>query len=280
MELFVSDLDGTLLDGSGCLSPYTREAVVALLAKGLPLALASARSVETIAPLFEGVPLELPVIEFNGACLTDLRTRRCLRYHTLAPSLTESIVSCAAEVGLAAVLATYDGERQQLHPPQGAVNAGVRWYLDRRRAAGDRRLAAPEETKRSAARGVLCITLIGRPAAVRALEATLKDSFGAAVQTLCYDNRYQPGWQWLTAQAAEATKGRGLADLAQLTGVGLKAITAFGDEINDLPLFEAAGFAVAVANAIEPLKAMADHVIGPHHEDSVSRYLKETWTGR
>lgn len=278
MKLFVSDLDGTLLDRSGRLSRTTRDALCAQLARGLPLAVASARSIETIAPLFEGVPLTLPVIEFNGACLTDLRTRQCLHRHTLPPSLTESIVSCAEAVGLAAVLASHDGQRQQLHPPAGDTNAGVQWYLERRRQARDPRVVAPEETKRTAARGAVCVTVIGRPRPVEALQETLHESFGATVQTLSYDNRYQPGWQWLTVQAAGVTKGRALRDLAQHVGERLEATTAFGDEVNDLPLFEAAGVSVAVANAIEPLRAIADEVIGPHHEDSVSHYLRERWT--
>ena len=53
-------------------------------------------------------------------------------------------------------------------------------------------------------------------------------------------------------------------------------MTVFGDEINDPPMFRAAGRGVAVENAIAELKAIAHEVIGPHHEDSVVQYLRRS----
>ena len=47
----------------------------------------------------------------------------------------------------------------------------------------------------------------------------------------------------------------------------------FGDEANDIPMFEIAGRGVAVENAIPELKRIAHEIIGPHHSDSVVRYL-------
>ena len=61
--------------------------------------------------------------------------------------------------------------------------------------------------------------------------------------------------------------------------MALSDVTVFGDYANDIPVFQAAGWAVAVANAQEAVKRHADEVIGHHEEDSVVRYLRNHWTG-
>ena len=82
-RLFVSDLDGTLLDRSARLSEWSRERLGRLLGSGMPFTVASARSIHTIASILDGVAIQLPVIEFNGAFITDLRTRSSLMCHAL-----------------------------------------------------------------------------------------------------------------------------------------------------------------------------------------------------
>jgi hydroxymethylpyrimidine pyrophosphatase-like HAD family hydrolase len=52
-------------------------------------------------------------------------------------------------------------------------------------------------------------------------------------------------------------------------------IIAFGDEENDLPMFEAAGFSAAPFNAKENVKAKADLVVGSNAEDGVAAFLEE-----
>jgi len=57
----------------------------------------------------------------------------------------------------------------------------------------------------------------------------------------------------------------------------MERVTVFGDHINDIPMFEEAGHAVAVENAVPELKVHADEVIGPNTSDSVVRWLAAHW---
>jgi hydroxymethylpyrimidine pyrophosphatase-like HAD family hydrolase len=54
----------------------------------------------------------------------------------------------------------------------------------------------------------------------------------------------------------------------------IKDVTVFGDSVNDIGMFKLAGTAVAVSNALDEVKAVADVVL-PHSndEDGVARYL-------
>lgn len=75
-HLYVSDLDGTLLSNNGTLSNNSRAALQQLLSDGVAFSVASARSVVSIKPILSGIRLSLPVIEFNGAFLSDLDSGR------------------------------------------------------------------------------------------------------------------------------------------------------------------------------------------------------------
>ncbi|MDE6134546.1 MAG: HAD family hydrolase, partial [Muribaculaceae bacterium] len=54
---------------------------------------------------------------------------------------------------------------------------------------------------------------------------------------------------------------------------GADRLMVFGDNLNDIPMFEVADVAVAVGNALPEVKAAADVVIEPNYTDSVARYI-------
>ena len=126
------------------------------------------------------------------------------------------------------------------------------------------------------------VTDFGASEASVALEAPSKrasaiaETFPGQTHALLYENAYQRGWFWLTVQSPLATKAHALRALADAAGVAIAETTVFGDEINDVPMFELAGHAVAVENAVSELKRIAHEIIGPHHQDSVVRYLLAT----
>ena len=65
--IYISDLDGTLVNDNAELSKYAIQNLNALIADGLPLTVASARSIVSIQQMLNGIELPLPVICFNGA---------------------------------------------------------------------------------------------------------------------------------------------------------------------------------------------------------------------
>ena len=72
----------------------------------------------------------------------------------------------------------------------------------------------------------------------------------------------------ITVDAANAA--RRLKEL-----LGCERVVAFGDAINDLPMFEISDACYAVENAVEELKAAADGVIGSNENDGVAKWLLE-----
>ncbi len=70
------------------------------------------------------------------------------------------------------------------------------------------------------------------------------------------------------------SKGSGLAFVAAHLGFDLARTVAFGDGENDLELLDAAGYAIAVENADEELKARADWVCPGVAEEGVAQVLE------
>jgi len=138
-NLFIADLDGTLLDPSARLSDFARKAVMRLLAAGVSFTVASARSVQSMRPILGDLPLRLPVVGLNGAFLSDLRTGRHERVAAIAPSALPRLLRAADSLGLQPFVTSYDGARDNLYIP-APDNDGIGWYLHDRRSAANPRL--------------------------------------------------------------------------------------------------------------------------------------------
>ena len=74
---------------------------------------------------------------------------------------------------------------------------------------------------------------------------------------------------------AQATKGCGLSALAAHLGIDVSQIMAFGDGENDQTMIEAAGFGVAMGNAVDSLKAAADYVTLTNDKDGVAAAIEK-----
>ena len=87
-----------------------------------------------------------------------------------------------------------------------------------------------------------------------------------------YLDVYNGAW-YLEIFSDRASKANGIRFLREK--YGFERVVAFGDNLNDLSMFEAADVRIAVGNAREELKAAADLVIGDNRNDGVVRWLTD-----
>lgn len=272
--LFVSDLDGTLLDPEARLDAGARERLNRLIRNGLQFTVASARSVYSMVEILDGLDLRLPVIEFNGGYVSEFSTQRSLVCHSIQRPLALATTEIALSAGLSPIFSTQLDGQQQVYLSHGDLNAGQHWYLRDREEASDPRPRSRVDPHRMPEERIVCITLIDRERALLPMREAARVRFGASLQTHLFENRYNPGWYWLTFHAADATKAHALEWLAERHGFAMEQVTVFGDDLNDLPMFQAAGKGIAVANAHPEIKRASAELIGPHHENSVVDYLE------
>ncbi|MDR6226697.1 HAD family hydrolase [Desmospora profundinema] len=271
-QLFVSDLDGTLLNPTASLSTYSRRQLKRLLEKGLPFTVASARNVISIRNILEDLPIRMPVIELNGAFISDLRTGRHEVVHAIERPLVPEVIEWGRQAGCSPFVTTFDGREDRLYVGD-ILNQGMADYYRERVRERDPRLRDGVPLARSIREMVVCIVFIDRVERLAPLAEKIRKQCGDRVQTHLIHEIYAPGWYWLTVHDRQATKDQAIQVLLESEGLSRKELTVFGDQANDLPMFRLAGRAIAVSNAWEPLKKAATHVIGHHRDDSVVRYL-------
>lgn len=89
----------------------------------------------------------------------------------------------------------------------------------------------------------------------------------------CVSSRWYPDFADITA--TNANKGNGLLDIISHEDIRIDETMAFGDGGNDLSIIEKAGLGVAMGNANQTLKDVADYVTSSVDEDGVYNAMKK-----
>lgn len=278
-SFYVSDLDGTLLTNEGQLSDYTRQTLTRLLKAGLPFTAASARSVVSMREVLKDLPLAFPVIEHNGAFISDFKTGRHEIINAIEPEIVEGLMRLIHDRRQVPVLSAFDGERDRVYYSQ-IINDGMALYLKGRQKQNDPRLRQVEKFEPVLGQAIVCMTVIGKREELKPFEKVFQDQYGLRIETHCFEDLYSPGWHWLTLHDRRATKDQAIRILQEKQGLQDKELVVFGDHINDIKMFKIAGRSIAVENAQPELKRHAHQVIEANEKDSVARFLEEDWEKR
>jgi 5-amino-6-(5-phospho-D-ribitylamino)uracil phosphatase len=272
-SIYVCDLDGTLLRSDATLSGFAREGLNRLNDAGVLVTVASARGTAGMRALFEGVRLRLPVIELNGAFVSELESGR----HVVSNVLSERDACAALEAILASgvdpVVSTWDGSRDCVHFGT-RVNESLAWYVEEKKAYRDPRLV-PCDDLRAVVRleQVAQITTFALDGEAVAFAEGLRSALGQDVTVHDAPNVYRPGWTEITVQHRAASKGAAVPALLTVCDAIEAEVVACGDHLNDLSLFEVASRSVAPANAHPAVLEAATEVVGSNDEDGIVRYL-------
>lgn len=274
--LFVSDLDGTLLDREAQLSSRTREGLASLLERNVAFTIATARSIVSVRERVD-LPLRLPVICANGTFVDEIGQPGHRHVAGLDRDLARAVWDAAGTAGLELLVTTtspHHGDRMFF--PEAPREPTASFLKDRIEHADPRtRVVAAAVTERALAEDTVTgLVAIDAASRLGPFEALVADAHGARLSVHLNDDYYLRGYQWLTVNAARATKGEGVRWMRERYAADTERLVVFGDQTNDLPMFAIADHAVATANADPSVKEAADEVIGDHHDDAVITWLE------
>ncbi len=275
--VYVSDLDGTLLGSNAKLSSFSKIILNELLQQGLQFTVASARSIVSMQRMLKGLNLRLPVIEFNGAFISDFDSGRHEIINSISPEIVESIYKLILEFRCVPFVSSFNGTEDCVYY-KDVINDGMRWYLNDCLTKKDRRWRTIEDLTHSFGDRVVCLTVIGYAQQLLELQGAIIQIHGTSVETHLMENQYSPGWYWLTIHDCKATKDQAIQTLVENYGLEKSEIVVFGDQINDIKMFKVADRAIAVANADPQLKGYATLLIGSNTESSVVKYIHQDWS--
>ena len=138
--LYICDLDGTLLRSDATLSDFARDGINELIEAGVCLTVASARGTAGMRALLDGVRLQLPVIELNGAFVSDMHSGRHVASNILSEQDACAALGVILATGMDPVVSTWDGRRDRVHFGT-RMNESISWYVEEKRKHRDPRLA-------------------------------------------------------------------------------------------------------------------------------------------
>lgn len=242
-QLIAADLDGTLLDSRGHVTPAVSAAIRQATKAGIEFIIASGRNRPAVEPVLQELGLRTAHIGTGGAYLA-LPDGEVLFHQPVPAVCIPEIVRLVREHGLG--MGFFEIDATYLEGPPGWVD----WMLEHYSSPG----TLVVQDMLSAGGGLPGkIFLWGDiPPLLEAVQAL--ESCGLPL-TLAksLENGYE-------INAAGVTKGQALQAYAKMTGIPLDKIIAFGDQHNDLSMFSIAGLSVAMGNAPAAVQARAQHV--------------------
>ncbi|AWN22614.1 hydrolase [Deinococcus irradiatisoli] len=256
-RLVASDLDGTLLTSRQDVSARSRAALAAVQAAGGVVVLITGRPSRMVLPLAADLGLAGHVICSNGAAIHRLPGGEAEELRTLSPDTLRRAVPQLRRACPDLGLALEWGEDMQAETAYRAAPDSVADVLDVLDAGYPVLKVMARSTRRSP------------PALAELINAECGDDLHASLS----------GAPFAEIAARGVNKSAALARLCAALNVAPDEVIAFGDAPNDLPLLSWAGRGVAVANAVDEVKALADEVTLGHDEDGVAAVLERLLAG-
>lgn len=267
--LYVSDLDGTLLQSNERMSEYTNQTINALIGRGMLFSYATARSYITACKVTAGLRTDIPLVVYNGAALVDGGDGTPMLKNFFGAEIVEVLRDLFSHEVYPIVYA-YLGEKEVFSYIPSRCTPGVDMFLDSRK--GDIRTHPVADEDGLCQGEIFYVTCIDSREKLEPLYEKYRDRHHCVFQTELYTRQ-----QWLEIMPREASKSHAIQQLKRQ--LGCDRLVVFGDGRNDMDMFEAADEAYAVGNAVPELKAVATAVIGSNDSDGVARWLLEHYKG-
>ncbi|WP_054026384.1 Cof-type HAD-IIB family hydrolase [Bacillus sp. FJAT-28004] len=275
---FLTDLDGTLLQSDATLSEYTINVICNAMKQGIIISYATARSYISSNKIVSVIPWKYPIILYNGAVIFDPVSSKVIGGYWLDNETTNQIIEIGRKQGLIPFLFALDEEDKERVFHEKLLRMGDLTFYESR--PNDPRFGEMLLLECSDAFRTLIVTYIGLLHELEPLKDEVQRRFGNQVHIHLMKDQYIENHYFLEFSHSKANKKEGLKQWAELMHCMPEDVTAFGDNLNDLGMFETAGTKVAVSNAHPNLIALSTLVVESNDEDGVAKYIHRVTKGQ
>ncbi|HHX42588.1 MAG TPA: HAD family phosphatase [Chloroflexi bacterium] len=263
LRLIALDLDGTLLHEDLTISPRVRRSLACAASAGVRLTLASGRGYPAMRRWANELAITTPLICYQGAVVVDAATCQRIYQRTFGYDTVRAVVAFVRARDLSLTL--YVGDEIYVENKRHTDAFYDQWFGLPTHQVDDLLTALPGEPDK--------FLIVGEEDALDALRPAVEDAFGDQLQ-IVRSHRY-----FLEGLAAGASKGQALAWLAGELGIAREETMAIGDSGNDRSMIAWAGLGVAMGNASEEAKAVADWIAPGIDEDGVAEAIERHCLG-
>jgi Cof subfamily protein (haloacid dehalogenase superfamily) len=257
------DVDGTLLDSDHRLADAVKGALCDLAAHDVHVILATARGPKILGAVLRLLPISPLLVCFSGAWIGEIDretltpTREILnRRHSM--TVARLIVAKASELNLEPNVLTVDSWRVRKLTREILLESKIAEcspvvtpdLLPEGDSPNKILLITPEETSNQPLHTV-----------------------AASVQSVCSVAFSKPNYLEIVPLGVH--KAEALRHLTAILGLDLSEVAAIGDGLNDIEMLTEAGFGIAMGNAPEPVKSVADWITGTNNEAGVAQAVEK-----
>ncbi len=266
VTLYVTDLDGTLLNSSKKIKPRAALMLNDMIENGLMFTYCTARRIHSSGPIMKDVNIQLPVALMNGVFIYDHIKNDYIRKNFPTSEAVEKLKEAVINNGEKPIIhAIIDGELRNSYLKDSET---LNTYVDDRKHDKSMR---PVETYEELFEGEVFYAVFINPVNKDELDKIFIPENGFS--HTYYRDVYHNDEYWYEVYSITASKANAVLQLKEITGAD--EVVCFGDSDNDLPMFTVADRAYAVENAADEVKAIADRIIGSNEAMGVPVFIEQ-----
>ena len=269
--LFISDLDGTLLNRNAEISQYTRDSLNRMIADGLYFSVATGRTSATALKILESIKWHIPIVLLNGVLIYNVVQKQYMQVLSLSDITVRSIVSMMKDLNITGLMYQLK-KNEQVTYYETLEHTPLFDFIEERKIRYNKVFhkvsfadVPPED--------IIYFTLLDKYDKIK-----LTHEAFSKIPDIClsvYKDIYSQDLWYLEIHNDKATKQNGTAYLRN--AFGFDRVIGFGDNLNDLPMFAACDVRVAVENAASEVKAAADYICDTNDNDGVVKWILENY---
>ncbi len=258
-RLIATDMDGTLLDENSTITPATCEAVKKAMDKGVKFILCTGRPVRGVKEYVDQLGLDCPVITYNGAVVVHSTTGEIIFSQNMDTAEARKVYETALAKGTWFIVWSQNRLYTNRFGPETDFYQNIT----------SSQASLIEDFDSLLARGITKMLWGAEPETLDCWIEELKTA-GFCETTFTKSRRY-----YLEFFSNRTSKAVAMEKLGEYYGIKREEMVALGDQTNDLPMLEYAGLGIAMGNAVEAVKAVADCITAPNTEDGVAKAIEK-----
>lgn len=268
--LYISDLDGTLLSPSATLTKRTINILNELMQQGVLFTVATARSIASVKYILKDLDITLPIVLMNGVCIYDPLKKEYIKVEALSREEARTLIAVIEENNVKGFLYTLNKGKLATYYEE-LSNRSLKKFYDERVKKYYKAFTHVDNFSKLIDDSIIYFTLMDSR---ENLEQINKIIDGLPnINSVFYKDNYSNDMWYLEIFSKHASKYHAINFLRSY--LSIDKIIGFGDNQNDILLFDACDKSYAVENAIDELKLKADGIIGRNTEDAVPIWLKQ-----
>lgn len=269
--LYITDLDGTLLNSEKALSKYARDTINALIENGVHFSIATARTAASTTKILSGLNIDIPVVLMNGAAVFDMKQKKYIRTEEFLKPVADKIHEVIKSHGISGFMYGIAGDELTTYYENLNTRPLQEFHDERVKNYYKSFEQVDSFSNHTEGKKIVYFCLIDERDRLAEAMEDIKELQG--VDAVLYREIYKENLWYLEVYSESASKYNATGFIREYCG--FDRIIGFGDNVNDIPLLKACDEFFAVSNAVEELKELADGIIGDNHSDGVVRFIAD-----